>query len=182
MIEGNKKFDAQEWPNDGHAKVSQAIFAEVPFCGNLRSSLGTLSCRVYDRFHWLSTPRLRLPCRFRRGGTAGGGEFRFFFSMINFFFFFFLQILSISREMEKLKNLKKSILSSYFIERKLQICSVFMKFMKSELITIRRQAGNLKNSKNIFSLHRENCRLRKVIKESLKKFEESCTFSNFIKI
>lgn len=82
--------------------------------------------------------------------------------------------------MEKLKNLKKSILSSYFIERKLQICSVFMKFMKSELITIRRQAGNLKNSKNIFSLHRENCRLRKVIKESLKKFEESCTFSNFI--
>lgn len=83
--------------------------------------------------------------------------------------------------MEKLKNLKKSILSSYFIERKLQICSVFMKFMKSELIIIRRQAENLKNSKNIFSL-RENCRLRKIIKESLKKFEESCTFSNFIKI
>lgn len=155
---------------------------------SLRFRFAATFVRALGHFHVESTidsidyrhPRLRLPCRFRRGGTAGGGEFRFFFSMINFFFLFFLQILSISREMEKLKNLRKSILSSYFIERKLQICSVFMKFMKSELITIRRQAGNLKNSKNIFSLHRENCRLRKVIKESLKKFEESCTFSNFI--
>lgn len=36
------------------------------------------------------------------------------------------------------------------------------------------EAENLKNSKNIFSLRRKNCRLRKVIKKGLEKFEESC--------
>lgn len=62
-----KKFEAQEWPSSRHAKVSWVIFAEVPFYGaqpSVATSLGTLSCRAYDRFHWLSTLRLRLACRF----------------------------------------------------------------------------------------------------------------------
>lgn len=65
--EKKKKFEAQEWPSSRHAKVSWVIFAEVPFYGaqpSVATSLGTLSCRAYDRFHWLSTLRLRLACRF----------------------------------------------------------------------------------------------------------------------
>lgn len=66
--------------------------------------------------------------------------------------------------MEKLRNLKKSILPSYFYRTKIADLWVFM-FHEAE---------NLKNWKNIFSLRRKNCRLRKVIKKGLEKFEESC--------
>lgn len=179
-IEGNKKIrEAQENDQTTDTRRFLRQFSlRFRFAANLRSSLGTLSCRVHDRFHWLSTPRLRLPCRFQRGGTRwrGGGKKRRLSSSI-FPFFFSKLIINFIIHWKKWKIWQVRGASNIFSFDKILIipsnenCGRFMLrkrvknylFYKFEWIYL------------IFSFCRKNCRfmLWKLIAR-FGKFEESC--------